>query len=195
MRYLIFISFLFLTIKSFSQNTEIPQLKMYEDLSSKLYVSKVIEVSDKSQKELQNTFKNWASMAFVNLKEVMVSETDNQIVLLYVADIPVTQKILGLKVVDNWPMYVRLVAEFKEGKIRVSLFDDGNAQYAYFPTRSIYISNYNIPPKSKREFTQKNGSWYIAHTIWQNRVDTMVKSIEYSITKPFSTAPIMKNDF
>jgi hypothetical protein len=186
---------LFVSFQLQSQNNSIPQLKPYEDIASKLYNSKVIEVSGKSKKELQNTFKNWAATSFNNLREVMVSETENQIVLVYVTEVPVVQKLVGIKVTDIWPLYVRFVAEFKDDKVRVSLYDDGNSLYAYFPPRSVYISNYNTPPKTKKELTQRLGSWYLAHTIWQRKCDLMIYSVEYGMLNPTSISPKRKEDF
>ena len=68
------------------ENDTIPDLLPYEDAAAGLFISKVVEVKDKSQKDLITQFKNWASTRFVNLKEVIVSETDNQIVLNYAVD-------------------------------------------------------------------------------------------------------------
>lgn len=191
----IFFALLFVSFQSQSQSSSIPQLKPYEDLSSKLYISKVIEFNGKSKKELQNTFKNWAATAFNNLREVMVSETENQIVLVYITEVPVVQKLVGIKVTDIWPLYVRFVAEFKDDKIRVSLYDDGNSLYAYFPPRSVYISNYNSPPNSKKELTKRVGSWYLAHTIWQRKCDLMIFSLENGMLNPTSISPKRKEDF
>lgn len=191
----IFFALLFVSFQSQSQSSSIPQLKPYEDLSSKLYTSKVIEFNGKSKKELQNTFKNWAATAFNNLREVMVSETENQIVLVYIIEVPVVQKLVGIKVTDIWPLYVRFVAEFKDDKIRVSLYDDGNSLYAYFPPRSVYISNYNTPPKNKKELTKRLGSWYLAHKIWQQKCDLMIYKVEYGMLNPTSISPIRKEDF
>jgi hypothetical protein len=64
-----------------------------------------------------NGFKNWGGTNFVNLKEVIVSETEDQIVLNYITN-DLYVKSLGTIVTAEW--YVRLVAEFKEGKMRVS---------------------------------------------------------------------------
>jgi hypothetical protein len=183
------------SLTSKAQSSSIPQLKPYEDISSKLYTSKVIEISGKSKKELQNTFKNWAATAFNNLREVMVSETENQIVLVYITEVPVVQKLVGIKVTDIWPLYVRFVAEFKDDKIRVSLYDDGNSLYAYFPPRSIYISNYSTPPNTKKELTKRDGSWYLAHTVWQEKCDLTIASVDNGMKNPTATSPKRKDDF
>ena len=205
MKNLMIVAFLLVSFASISQDEAIPQLKPYEDLEAKLYTSKVIEVSGKSQKELQNTFKNWAGTTFVNLREVMVSETDNQIVLVYIEKVPITMKVLLSNFNDVWSLYIRLVAEFKDGKMRVSIYDDGNAfrpgsysQYGSVPAtqaRTFYISSFQTPPKTSKELTKRTGAWYLAHTKWQEKCDLTIASIENGIKNPTATAPKRKDDF
>ena len=101
--------------------------------------------------DLITIFKNWGSTAFVNIKEVMVSETDNQVVLVYITKTPMSYRsILGLSSIEI-SSYVRMTAEFKEGKCRLSLYDDGNVATlpSYYgsvtipgsPSRSSYMSD------------------------------------------------------
>jgi hypothetical protein len=201
------IAFVFMCISfiTYSQDEVIPQLKPYEDLESKLYTSKVIEISGKSQKELLNTFKNWAGTTFVNLREVMVSETDNQIVLVYIEKVPVSMKVLLTNFNDVWSLYVRLVAEFKDGKMRVSLYDDGNvfkpgtySQYGNVPAtqaRSFYISSFQTPPKTAKELTKRTGAWYLTHTKWQEKCDLTIASVDNGMKNPTATSPKRKDDF
>ena len=115
------------TLVSNGQDEVIRNLKDFEKAGEGLYISKVIEIPNKTQKELQTQFKNWASTSFVNLREVMVSETDNQIVLNYITKTPNYLKTLGMKMPIDYSWYIRLVAQFKDGKVRVQFYDDGNA--------------------------------------------------------------------
>jgi hypothetical protein len=205
MKKLIAFAFMCISFITYSQDEVIPQLKPYEDLESKLYTSKVIEISGKSQKELQNTFKNWAGTTFVNLREVMVSETDNQIVLVYIEKVPVSMKVLLSNFNDVWSLYVRLVAEFKDGKMRVSIYDDGNvfkagtySQYGNVPAtqaRSFYISSFQTPPKSAKELTKRTGAWYLTHTKWQEKCDLTIASVDNGMKNPTATSPKRKDDF
>ncbi|WP_395616688.1 DUF4468 domain-containing protein [Aquirufa sp.] len=205
MKNLMIIAFLLVSFVTLSQDEVIPQLKPYEDLESKLYTSKVIEISGKSQKELLNTFKNWAGTTFVNLREVMVSETDNQIVLVYIEKVPVSMKVLLTNFNDVWSLYVRLVAEFKDGKMRVSLYDDGNvfkpgtySQYGNVPAtqaRSFYISSFQTPPKTAKELTKRTGAWYLTHTKWQEKCDLTIASVDNGMKNPTATSPKRKDDF
>jgi hypothetical protein len=97
---------------------------LYQKQDEYLVYSKVIDFTGKSKIEIMNGFKNWGGTTFVNLKEVIVSETEDQIVLNYITK-DMYVKSLGGIFVTEW--YVRLVAEFKEGKMRVSFYDDGNS--------------------------------------------------------------------
>lgn len=200
-------TFLFLIVSfiSFSQEETVPQLKPYEDLESKLYASKVIELSGKTQKELQNNFKNWAATSFNNLREVMVSETDNQIVLVYVEKVPVIMKVLLTTFNNDYGWYVRMVAEFKDGKMRVSIYEDGNtfrpgeySKYGNVPAvsaRSIFLSSYQTPPNSVKDLTKFKGMYYATHYKWQQKCDATLLAIEEAIKNPTSTAPKRKDDF
>jgi hypothetical protein len=88
----------FRALVSNAQTQEVvPDLKPYEDISSRLFISKVVEMPGKTQKEISTQFKNWASTSFVNLKEVMVSETENQIVLNYITNTNTYFKLFGVK--------------------------------------------------------------------------------------------------
>ena len=190
------------TLVSKGQDEEIvPDLKPYEDISSKLFISKVIEISGKNQKDISIQFKNWASTAFVNLKEVMVSETENQIVLNYIIETYSYAKSLGMKIPFKQNLYVRLVAQFKDGKIRIQFYDDGNAvspsMYSSVPptpVRSFYISTFQQKPDSYKEMHKAGiGQYYDFHYQWQQKVSTMVLSCEKGILDNALT--IKKDDF
>ena len=191
------------SLVSFGQEEEIvPDLKPYEDAKNFLFISKVIEVPNKSQKELLTQFKNWASTSFVNLREVIVSETDNQIVLNYITKTNSYFKYLGMKspVIYSW--YVRLVAQFKDGKMRIQFYDDGNVfrpgEYSKYtgtspstPARSMYISAVTVKPESFKEM-HKNKYFYDLHYNWQQNVLNMAVSCEKGMK---DESLIVKNDF
>lgn len=194
-----------LSISVSAQEETIPQLKPYEDLASKLYSSKVIEIAGKTQKELQNNFKNWASTSFNNLKEVMVSETDNQIVLVYITREPALVKTIMMTVTIDRSWYVRLVAEFKEGKMRVSIYDDGNvfqpgeySQYgsvAAVQARTQFVSSSQTAPTNPKDLMRNKGMMYNVHYKWQQKANATLLSIEEAIKNPTATSPKRKDDF
>lgn len=194
----------FVSFVSFSQEQTVPQLKPYEDLESKLYSSKVIEIAGKTQKELQNNFKNWAATTFNNLKEVMVSETDNQIVLVYVIREPAIVKAMMTVTIDrSW--HVRLVAEFKDGKMRASIYDDGNVyqpgEYSQYgsvpavPARSLFVSSAQTAPTNPKDLMRHKGMMYSVHYKWQQKCDATLLAIEEGIKNPTATSPKRKDDF
>ena len=188
---------------SFGQEEIIRDLKKFEDVTNGLYVSKTIEIPNKTTKDIQTQFKNWASTSFVNLKEVMVSETDNQIVLNYITKTSNYIKTMGIKSYMSYSWYIRLVAQFKDGKIRVQFYDDGNAfkpgEYSRYgslpstPARSIYIRSFNSTPKPEDpKDLHKSGFWYDVACDWQYNVDNMVLSFEKGIKENTS---VIKDDF
>ena len=106
------------------ESSETTNQPFYQKEEEYLIYSKVIDFPSKSKIEIINGFKNWGSTSFVNLKEVIVSETEDQIVLNYISQ-SMSFKTLGTSTSVSW--YLRLIAEFKDGKMRVSFYDDGNA--------------------------------------------------------------------
>jgi hypothetical protein len=121
------IPFLLLTITSNSQspllvNNKLSIDSLYENKEENLIISRVLEFDELKKEELKTKVKNWGSTKFVNLKEILVSETDDQIVLNYI------DKSFFIKYMGNIPYswYVRLVIQFKDGKIKCSYYDDGN---------------------------------------------------------------------
>jgi hypothetical protein len=146
-KYIMLILFLVGTFFSYSQKSVVEGVREYKDIKEKMYISSVIEVEGKSRKDLMNSFKNWASSKFVNLKEVIVSETDDQIVLVYITSIPRTTKVLLTTNTDYWKLYVRLIVEFKDNKVRLSFYDDGNVA-----TPSSYYNGVTIPGQASRAY-------------------------------------------
>ena len=117
----------------------------YKDKSELLIYTEVVQVDSLKKEELIKKVKNWASTNFVSLKEVMVSETDDQIVLNYITN-SYFQKTLGVKSTRGW--YIRLVIQFKDYKFKMSYYDDGNtstpgSQYAPpVSSRVYYFKDY-----------------------------------------------------
>lgn len=117
---------------------------LFMDKSTGLIYSKVVSFDSLTQSTLIKKTKNWASTKFVNLKEVLVSETDDQLVFVYVTD-DFVAKFMGTKSISSW--YIRLVIQVKDGKMKISFFDDGNVripanQYAAaLPARAWKLSD------------------------------------------------------
>jgi len=147
--------------------------RTFEDLETKLYKSYILKLDTMKRDELKNNFKNVASTLFVNLKEVMVSETDDQIVLNYRSTTNSTPT-------TTW--YVKLIAQFKDGKVRLLIYDDGNVfipseQYTpTWPARSIYVTDNKRAQKKFRIKTMEE---------WMDDKDRMIKKIEDGLRNPY----------
>lgn len=196
--------FLSISFFSFSQeNDTVPEIKTYEDFNLGLFVSKVVEIPSKTQKELVVQFKNWASTSFVNLKEVIVSETESQIVLNYITKTNSYFKTLGMKTPLDRSWYVRMVVQFKDGKIRAQFFDDGNtfvagtySQYGSVPAtqaRTVFIKSFNKKPETFKELHKPANIYYDLHAQWQSNIETMALNFEKGM-KDFSIQQ-KKDDF
>lgn len=204
MKKLLVLSMVLMSFVSYGQDEEVvPDLKPYEDISSRLFISKVIELPGKTQKEISTQFKNWASTAFVNLREIMVSETDNQIVLNYITKTPTYMRTLGLKTPLVYSWYVRVVAQFKDGKAKISFFDDGNVfipaeatRYSVSPAtpaRSMFVSNMTVKPESVKKM-HNTLFMYDCHYKWQNNVISTLTECENGI-KNTSLVAKLNDDF
>lgn len=113
---------------------------LYQDKDVLIIYSGILKYDTIPKAELIKRVKNWASTNFVNLKEVLVSETDDQLVLNYITS-SYYIKVLGSKSPIEW--YIRLVIQFKDGKIRCVFYDDGNVrmlgtQYSPFVSARTY---------------------------------------------------------
>lgn len=99
---------------------------IYSNTSNYLVLEKIINVDSTSKQELMNRFENWGGSNFRDYSNVRTSKTDDQITLLYIVE------------ASGCKMYVILKAEFKENKVRVSIFDDGNVAVPSSNVSGVY---------------------------------------------------------
>jgi len=97
---------------------------LYQNKDNNLLYSVVQDYDSVSLDVLNTKVKNWAGTAFVNLSEVLVGETKEQIVLRFITD-DFYIKMLGMPTIRNW--YIRVVIQMKDNKLKISFYDDGNA--------------------------------------------------------------------
>ena len=114
-----------------------------------------------SADDLQTLVLNWSGMSFRNASKVLVSQTKSQMVFRYSTN-SFYVKALGIPTTLGW--YIRMQVEFKQGGIRVSIFDDGNAYRPsqYLPSYNPSLRGTTIPatPEGYNHFTdyfKKNG--------------------------------------
>lgn len=100
---------------------------LYKNRTTYMMIEKIIPVPNKSQKEINLFIKEWSGLNFRSLKDVITSETDNQITMVFIKSGTITY---------DW--YVRSVIQIKDGRFRIQLFDDGNC----------FIRGLNVPERT-----------------------------------------------
>lgn len=122
------------------------------------------EFENISQDKINNCVKNWAGRNFVNMREVLVSETKDQMVFNYITN-SFFIKILGMP--NSYKWYIRLVVQTKENKVRLLFYDDGNAFWAGTYTRigNSFSSTPSIPARRYRfkDYFKKDGTCRKTH--------------------------------
>lgn len=161
MRKFYFVIYLLLSTKIFAQENSEALLvdgkltidSMYSNKNELILYSGIHKFDSISQSELKTRVKNWASLTFVNLKEVMVSETEDQIVLNYITNSYFVKSLSKVSV--NW--YIRLLIQFKDGKIRCTYYDDGNVRM--LPTQ--YSTGYSDRVFHLKDYFKERDGIYI----------------------------------
>lgn len=136
MKNLLILLVLFISSFSYAQNC-LTRDSLYQNYDEKLVHSEVVLVDSVGQIELVKRVKNWGGKTFINLKEVLVAETDNQLIFNYTTTSSGVSKYGNI----NSITYVRLIVVFKDGRIKASLFDDGNVAGAGTPARTYFYTN------------------------------------------------------
>jgi len=116
----------------------------YVNKTEFLMYSVVQEFDSLSQDQLNIKIKNWAGTNFTNMKEVLVSETKEQLVFNYITE-SFYIKTLGMATYKNW--YIRMVVQIKDNKIKISIYDDGNC---FWP--GSYSGGVSVPSVSARTY-------------------------------------------
>lgn len=152
---------------------------VFEEPSERLLKSIVLESPGSSAKSLKMKFKNWAQSRFVNLEEVLVGETDSQLTINYIEEYSYRA---GLGMSVSISHYVRMICQFKEGKLRVLLFDDGNCfvpSSQYTPSvsaRSYYMDSFfNKDGLVVKEYTRVQ---YRRMLAFNNEINNMLNSVK-----------------
>lgn len=104
--------------------------QIYFDESTFLVSQKVMEFDSISSDELMIRFENWAGQNFRNYDKVRTSKTESQITLNYITS----------TFNASLDFYLNMVVEFKNNKVRIQIFDDGNVYKPGSYSGSTYIS-------------------------------------------------------
>ena len=113
--------------------------EIYEDVSKGLVETFIIEVKEKTQKQLVKDFKNWYSNYFVSLKTTLQSETEDQLVFNYIHTSYYKQGLLQINSSNDHKL--RLVVQFKDYKIRVQFIDD--LSFLNFGDKNLVVNSSN----------------------------------------------------
>lgn len=128
-------------INIWGQDKEVLTLeKLYQDQSSHLLVQKVIETDSIGISSLKKKIKNWIGLTFRSAENVLVNETEDQLVLIYLSKS--LKANTGISIL-TMPWYIRSTIELKPNKIRISIFDDmgsGTPEGTGIPSRTYYLS-------------------------------------------------------
>ena len=164
------------------------QKDIYQDSASLTIFQQVIHTDSVGKAELKKRFKNWGGKTFVNFSEVLVAETDDQIVLVYVATVPYVVKSAAFGTINsNTGWYVRLVANFKDDRVRITQTDDGNTGSSGASARSQRITSW-FDRTGKIDPTKNiNRPAYEMVISWRNQVLSTLVSCGEELTQPAST--------
>ncbi len=105
----------------FAQNTKQEKdtvflSEIYLDETTYLVSQKVLEFDSINANELMVRFENWAGQNFRNYDKVRTSKTDSQITLTFITS----------SFSASLDFYLNMIVEFKDNKMRVQIYDDGN---------------------------------------------------------------------
>ena len=189
MKTLFALAFVFVSLSSQSQNC-LTRDSIFQNFDEKLVYSEVVLIDSVSQAELIRRAKNWGGTAFVNLKEVLVAETENQLVFNYI-----TSHTGGMITTKS---YIRLVVQFKDGRIKASFYDDGNVYYpptqysAAVPARTrFYTSAYKDPETTLCEKGLGKAAYQI-HKSYKEGVLSTMSELKLALQK---SAAVVNDDF
>lgn len=188
MKYFIIILFLITSLIGKSQSSLLVDGKLnidslYKNKDELLIHNEVLEFVGLTKEQLKTKVKNWGATKFINLKEILVSETDDQIVLNYL-DGSYFNTMGKKRYNSDW--YIRLVIQFKDGKIRCQYFEDGNA---FIPSQYGMPSTERGRYHFKQFFDEENGVMYSKKTVtmglvsFKESIISNLNSLKESILK------------
>ena len=159
---------------------------MFQNKDENLLFSRIVSLDSVSQTEIKQRVKNWAGTTFRNMNEVLVSETETQLVFNYIESSKFKG---GFGIPFDYPEYTRIVIQMKDNKMKASFYDDGNVfrlgsgNAPSTPSRSQYMKD-NFKGKEKIENSGISGKIrYQAVTDYFQRVKLTAYSMEAEVKK------------
>jgi hypothetical protein len=100
------------SIGIFNEKKLIERKRIYKDEEG-LIDEKIYQYKNKSIEDLKILIKNWGGVNFRSFKDVLVNETNNQLVIRYISS----------SIIDN--SYIKMIIDLKENKVRIRVYDEG----------------------------------------------------------------------
>jgi len=133
------LTILMMSLLTLTTNGQMQIDEFYDNKSEYLIYSIVENFDSTSQDELIIRVKNWGGTNFVNMKQVLVSETKEQLVFNFITK---SFFITTLGTDNTYDWYIRMVVQVKDNKIKISLFDDGNCYFGGVSARTYKFLDY-----------------------------------------------------
>lgn len=160
---------------SFNAQNCLTRDSIYQNFEEKLVHSEVVNIDSASKSELINLAKDWGGINFVNLKEVLVSETENQLVFNYITSNT------GGNITSN--TYIKLILLFKDGKVKASFYDDGNVAAVGYPARTYFYTGSFPKPESTLCNKGAFKSYFEIYKGYKAKTLDTMKSLKIALTK------------
>lgn len=117
------------SLNIYNENHLIERKKIYLN-DEGMFLENVFEYQGKSANDLKGLVKNWGGITFNSFKNVIANETENQLVIRFN-----TNSYSGI--------YIKMVIDFKENKMRVRMFDEEARTFGLYFT-NIYTNNEDL---------------------------------------------------
>lgn len=116
--------FLPIAVLLLSMKPEVIKIEeVYEDPENLLLRSEVIELQGKSITDLKAMVENWGETSLANTKEFWADKSESSVRFSFLMPFE-SQGLFNTTVTVHY--YVVFLVEYKEGKVRYKIYDDGN---------------------------------------------------------------------
>jgi len=180
---LIALAFLALNLNAQQMDT-LYSNQIYIDVNSNLFIDTILNFDSISKNDLINSFENWASTTYRDYEKVRVAKTDNLVSLAFVQDM----------------QYAKMDVKFKDGKLKIQIFDDGNvyepatSYRAAKQSRSFYLKQYfniqgdgeKIIYKNKKAMFNTKFLAVLSLKEYKEKYESLIQDISNSIKKETS---------
>lgn len=143
MKNFLLLSFLLCFISILNAQEYLYLNQVFENSSTNLIKAIVIEKPGQTKHQLKNIFIEISSKIFNNLNNVITSESDDFVSICAIQPITLKQEIFLIgDVYIEQPQYTIIKAYFKNDKLKIELYNDGNSYMSGVHPRTYYIKDY-----------------------------------------------------